>query len=61
MLAAEERSRHFYIVGKTGTDKRRLLFNLIEQDLGGRRLTGFRFIWASRPERTARRQLSEIK
>jgi Type IV secretion-system coupling protein DNA-binding domain len=33
MLAAEERRRHLYIVGQTGTGKSTLLLNLIEQDL----------------------------
>jgi hypothetical protein len=33
MLDAEERRRHLYIVGQTGTGKSTLLLNLIEQDL----------------------------
>src|SRR5205085_5415337 len=33
MLAAEERRRHLYIVGQTGTGKSTLLLNLIAQDL----------------------------
>ena len=33
MLAAEERQRHLYIVGQTGTGKSTLLLNLIAQDL----------------------------
>ncbi len=33
MLAAEERRRHLYVVGQTGTGKSTLLLNLIDQDL----------------------------
>src|SRR3954467_11653508 len=33
MLAPEERRRHLYIVGQTGTGKSTLLLNLIAQDL----------------------------
>jgi DNA helicase HerA-like ATPase len=33
MLAAEERRRHLYVVGQTGTGKSTLLLNLIAQDL----------------------------
>ena len=33
MLASEERRRHLYIVGQTGTGKSTLLLNLIAQDL----------------------------
>jgi hypothetical protein len=33
MLAAEERRRHLYVIGQTGTGKSTLLLNLIEQDL----------------------------
>ena len=33
MLDAEERRRHLYVVGQTGTGKSTLLLNLIEQDL----------------------------
>ena len=33
MLDAEERRRHLYIVGQTGTGKSTLLLNLIAQDL----------------------------
>jgi hypothetical protein len=33
MLAADERQRHLYIVGQTGTGKSTLLLNLIAQDL----------------------------
>src|SRR5580704_11324232 len=33
MLDADERRRHLYIVGQTGTGKSTLLLNLIEQDL----------------------------
>jgi type IV secretory pathway TraG/TraD family ATPase VirD4 len=34
MLDPEERRRHLYIVGQTGTGKSTLLLNLIQQDLG---------------------------
>src|ERR1700679_1729649 len=33
MLAPEERRRHLYVVGQTGTGKSTLLLNLITQDL----------------------------
>src|ERR1700693_5009320 len=33
MLDAEERRRHLYVVGQTGTGKSTLLLNLIRQDL----------------------------
>src|SRR4030081_3117654 len=33
MLAPEERRRHLYIVGQTGTGKSTLLLNLIRQDV----------------------------
>lgn len=33
MLEADERRRHLYIVGQTGTGKSTLLLNLVEQDL----------------------------
>src|SRR2546430_6693483 len=33
MLAPDERRRHLYIVGQTGTGKSTLLLNLIRQDL----------------------------
>src|SRR5436190_10635110 len=33
MLDAEERRRHLYIIGQTGTGKSTLLLNLIAQDL----------------------------
>lgn len=33
MLDSEERRRHLYIVGQTGTGKSTLLLNLIRQDL----------------------------
>ena len=36
MLDPEERRRHLYIVGQTGTGKSTLLLNLIEQDLADR-------------------------
>jgi DNA helicase HerA-like ATPase len=35
MLDADERRRHLYIVGQTGTGKSTLLLNLIAQDLAG--------------------------
>src|SRR5438552_11474619 len=33
MLDAEERRRHLYVIGQTGTGKSTLLLNLIDQDL----------------------------
>jgi hypothetical protein len=36
MLDGDERRRHLYIVGQTGTGKSTLLLNLIEQDLAAR-------------------------
>ena len=33
MLSSEERRRHLYIVGQTGTGKSTLLLNLLQQDI----------------------------